>query len=124
MSQADFVEEMEKEIANVIDMHKSMLTSTESKEMVITKQFYQKPKSFQVLMVGNRKFVGNFYFAIKDAYITGVAEENLSWMHGYVVVKQSDLKVRATCYLDFKFHGYSLTLELGKIISLDNFVEG
>ena len=45
-------------------------------------------------------------------------------MHGYVIVKQSDLKVRVTCYLDFKYHGHTLTLELGKIISLDNFVEG
>ena len=50
MSQADFVMETEKEIANVIDKLPSMLTSTESKELVITKQFYQRPNSFQVVV--------------------------------------------------------------------------
>ena len=101
-----------------------MFTSIESKELMITKQFYQKPNSFQKLMIGNRKFVKNFYFASKDAYITGCTEEDLSRMHGCSISKQSDLKVHATCYLDFKHHGHSLTSELGKLISLDNFVEG
>ena len=42
MSEADFVNEMDKYISNVMNMDRSI----ESKELMITKQFYQKPNSF------------------------------------------------------------------------------
>ena len=51
-------------------------------------------------------------------------EYDLSMMHGYCIVKQSNLLVIVTSYLNFKFHGITFTFKLGQLISVDHFEEG
>ena len=83
-----------------------------------------KVESIQQIMLGNRKFVRNHYVPEKDAFLTCFMNDELTKMHGYCIVKQTDLKVYLCCFLESQLHGFCLTYKLGKLISLDHFVEG
>ena len=74
--------------------------------------------------MGNRKFVRNHYVPEKDAFLTCFMNDELTKGHGYCIVKQSDLTVYLCCFLEFQLHGFCLTFRLGKLISLDHYVEG
>ena len=83
-----------------------------------------KVDSFKQLMLGNRKFVRNYYVPAKDAYLTCFMDDDLICMHGYCIAKYSDLRVVICCFLEFKLHGYCLTYKFGNLISLEHYEEG
>ena len=57
-------------------------------------------------------------------FVTGFTDSDLSRVHGYAIVKQTNMKVIIGGYLNDKLHGYCLTYEHGKLESLQHYEEG
>jgi len=96
---------------------KSSLNQINQKEMVIRKQFDLTLDQYNELIEKQRRFVKNHNIP-SLGYVTGFMDSKIIQIHGAAIVKQNDLKVMLCAFRNKKYHGHSLTYNLGKLIAL------
>ena len=75
-------------------------------------------------MEGNRKFVRNHYMPSLGGFVTCFMDDDLTIIHGFCILKKSNLIVLVCSFVNTKLEGCCLTFKNNKLVSLDLYEEG